>query len=104
MRVRLAPRALVDFDEILDYLEAVASPRVANRYGRDIQAAINKLADFPGMGPLRSELGPGTRIMIVSPYLIFYEERIESREVVVLRILHGRRKITRDHFKPDLQK
>lgn len=60
MRVRLATRAQADFDEIVDYLKAVASPDVAARYGRDIQVAINRLVDFPKMGSRRSELGPGT--------------------------------------------
>jgi len=89
MRLRLAPRAQIDFDEILDYLTTFASPAVAQRYGREIQAAINRLADSPGTGFPRPDLGLGTRAVIVYPYLIFYEEQADSREVVVLRSSTG---------------
>jgi toxin ParE1/3/4 len=95
-RFRLSARAQVDFDEIIDYLRKVAGPTVANKYGRNIQNAVNRVAEIPGIGSPRPQFGPGTRVTIVRPYLIFYEEAEGSGEVLVLRVLHERRNITRD--------
>ena len=45
-------------------------------------------------GPPRSALGPKTRIAIVFPYLVIYD--YEDDVVTVLRVLHGKRNITRN--------
>lgn len=92
-RPRLSIEARRDFDDIIDYLKAVAGSRVAAKYARNIRAAINRLTDFPGLGTPRPELGDATRVLVVDPYLIFYDGGPDSRAVLVLRILHGRRNI-----------
>ena len=94
-RFRLSRRAQADFDEILDDLTRVAGQRTADKYGRGIQASINRVSEFPGTGSPRSEIGSGIRVVVVRPYLIFYEIA-EDDSVMVLRILHGHRNITRD--------
>jgi plasmid stabilization system protein ParE len=53
------------------------------------------LTEFPAIGPLRTALGPKARIGIIQPYLIVYDYA-DGGTVTVLRVLHGRRKITRD--------
>jgi toxin ParE1/3/4 len=75
---------------------------------RNIQAAerlleraehlVGLLDDFPLMGRRRDDLGSGLRSMPVRgfPYLIFY--RADAGGVVVLRILHGARRLRRSQF------
>jgi toxin ParE1/3/4 len=98
-RVRISRRAEVDFDELIDYLTGVAGKGIAGKYGRAIQASINRTAEFPGIGSPRPALGLGTRVVMVRPFLIFYEVA-EDDSVLVLRILHGHRNITRDLLRP----
>ena len=92
--LRISRRAQADFDQIIEYLNDVAGPLVAGKYGRDIQAAINRIAGLPGLGSPRPALGADVRVAIVRPYLIFYEAAPEDGSVFVLRILHGHRDIT----------
>jgi plasmid stabilization system protein ParE len=57
-----------------------------------IRRAIDGLQDIPGSGPPRREFGPHVRMLIVRPYLIFYESSREADDVWILRILrilHG---------------
>ncbi len=67
---------------------------MAERYAADFRAVYRGLAESPAAGPPRPELGPNTRIAIVLPDLVIYD--YNSDEVTVLRVLHGRRNITRD--------
>jgi plasmid stabilization system protein ParE len=94
-KVRLSIAARLDFDNLIDDLADVAGTATAVKYAERIRAQINLLAHFPGLGAPRSELGPATRMTSVNPYLIFYDGGPGSRTVQVLRILHGRRNITR---------
>jgi toxin ParE1/3/4 len=43
----------------------------------------------------RLALGPNTRVAIVFPYILIYEYVTHDDTVTVLRILHGRRNVTR---------
>jgi|GEM_PF-4839202 len=49
--------------------------------------------DFPLIGEARPWLGKGVRRVVERPYLIFY--RLGENVVLVLRVLHGARRITR---------
>ena len=92
--VRLSRIAQADFDAIVDYLADVAGRRVAVAYAEQLQASLNLLADFPGMGAPREQFGPETRMVSVNPYLIFYDGAAGGATAAVLRILDGRRDIT----------
>lgn len=92
--VRLSRIAQADFDAIVDHLLDVAGPSVAVSYAEQIQASLNLLADFPGMGAPRQQFGPATRMVSVNPYLIFYDGLPRATTAHVLRILDGRRDIT----------
>jgi toxin ParE1/3/4 len=93
-RVIVTERAKRDVRRILSDLGERAGYDVAARYASDFKAAFRRLADFPASGPPRPVLGATTRIAIVLPYLVIYEHEDDS--VTVLRVLHGRRNITRD--------
>jgi plasmid stabilization system protein ParE len=67
--------ARTDIRRIIDYLEEHAGWSVALRYAVEFDAAIDRIAELPGVGSPRSQFGQETRIVIVNPYLIFYEPR-----------------------------
>lgn len=59
----------------------------------EFDRVLKLLAEFPGMGPAREELGQGLRSFPVGKYLIFYREA--PRGIEVIRVLHGARNLRR---------
>ena len=96
LRVTFSPEARRDLIDITDYLCSVASPQTARKYETLIRRAVDSLRDIPGAGPPRREFGPHVRMLIVRPYLIFYESSPEVDDISILRILHGARDIDED--------
>ena len=93
--VRISPAAQADFDSIVDELAIVKGATVATRHAAAFRRFMNQLVDNPGLGAPRRKLGARIRMLIVSPYLIFYEGTPKAKSVTVLRIRHGSRRITR---------
>ena len=93
--VTISPRGLRDIAEIAIDLQARAGMFVARDYAGRIEGRIELLRDFPGGGAPRPKLGRGVRIAMVDPYVIFHRHVLGSDNVTVLRILAGRRRITR---------
>jgi toxin ParE1/3/4 len=60
---------------------------------RKITSRLEVLAAFPYLGTPRPRLHPNLRQTCVESYLIFYFPKADG--IVVVRIIHGRRKITR---------
>lgn len=83
-----------DANAILEELKVVAGLRTASKYRTLFSKLYAHLADYPDGGPPRRSLGPRIRIGIVFPYLVIYEHDAIQDVVTVLRILHGRRKIS----------
>ncbi len=95
-RIVLTASADADTAFILGDLIAKAGANVAARYDAQFDALYRRLKSFPESGSPRPALGQHVRIGIVSPYTIIHEY-IEADDVVtIMRILHGRRQITRD--------
>ncbi len=82
-----------DVRDILTGLAKRAGYSIASRYTEEFKAAYRAIAQSPGTGPPRPALGPNTRIKTVYPYVIIYNH--EADTVTVLRVLDGRRNITR---------
>jgi toxin ParE1/3/4 len=95
-RLVVTADAEVDTREILSYLEREAGPTIAAKYGRRFRSTLQRLIDLPETGAPRPSLGAHARIGIVSPYILIYDFVREDDLLVLLRILHGRRNITRD--------
>jgi toxin ParE1/3/4 len=54
---------------------------------------LQLLADFPGMGPARPELGPALRSFPVGQYLLIYERK--GKGITLVRVVHGARNLRR---------
>lgn len=94
---RIAITASADADTlyILGDLAAKAGAGVAARYDADIDALYRRLEQFPESGAPRPALGFLVRIGVVSPYVVIHEYIEADDAVTILRIVHGRRKLTR---------
>jgi toxin ParE1/3/4 len=89
MRVRWLNAALRNLDIEAEYI-ARDNPEAAAGVVIAIQAAVERLSNFPSIG--RPGRVPGTRELVVSgtPYIIPY--RVRDGEVQILRVFHGARK------------
>jgi len=94
-RLVVAPEADADASEILGYLHREAGARVAENYNLRFQDTLERLVEMPQSGAPRPALGRNTRVAIVQPYLLIYDYTRDDDTVTLLRILHGRRNITR---------
>ena len=93
--VIVAPEARDDIARIVAHLAAVASLTTAARWNDRLWYAIEAIADFPGAGAPRPRLGTHVRIKIVSPYIVIYEHERGAASASVLRVVHGRQRITK---------
>jgi toxin ParE1/3/4 len=98
-RIVIASSADADFAEILAELAIKAGWRTAAKYDELFETLYDRLTDHPRGGAPRPALGQNVRIGIVSPYIVIYRNE-ENNTVTVLRIVHGRRRITGKMLRP----
>ncbi|HSI34229.1 MAG: type II toxin-antitoxin system RelE/ParE family toxin [Phycisphaerae bacterium] len=89
----VSPNARLDLGDIYSYIERVNSTAVAERMIRRIAKAFLLLADYPGGGRDRPDLGPGYRSLPERPYVIVYKP--VDGGVRILRVVHGSRDLIR---------
>jgi toxin ParE1/3/4 len=83
------PEAVVDLDEIWDFITA-DNPDAADRLIADILAALDKLVSFPKQGHKRPDLTTRPlRFTLVREYLIAYAP--DETPLWVVAVMHGRR-------------
>jgi len=93
-RIIVTESASADQAAILDDLNAKAGARTAVRFRSLFGSLYDRLTSHPEIGALRPALGANIRVGVVWPYLVIYQYAQEHDAVTVLRIVHGRRKIT----------
>ena len=94
-QLRFLPSALQDLTEIARYIShELTNPEAAEKLSDEIIDAAEKLAAFPyayavytPSRPLKHEY----RRVPVKNYLIFYWIQEEEKEVVIARIIYGKR-------------
>ena len=91
--VRRLPRALADGLDIWLHI-AADNMSTADAMADRLDQAIERLSEYPELGPERPELGRGIRVFPVESLIIFY--RIEPRALEIVRILHAARDVTPD--------
>ena len=86
--------ALADLREIRDHIKADGRPMAGKKLANRIREGVLQLETFPRSGREVPEFpGAGYRELIISSYRIIYE--LTDNRVVVLRVWHGRRDLTR---------
>lgn len=85
---RLTPAAQRDLSSIWDFTEERWDVRQAERYIREIQAAIERIAGDPERGRVRDEVRAGYRSYSIGRHAVFYVSR--ASHIDVIRILHQR--------------
>ena len=81
-------KAETDLDEIWLWI-AEDNIKAAEDTIERIEAAENRLGQFPELGQARPDLSEGVRHWPVGSYLILY--RIEADHVLIVRVIHGAR-------------
>ncbi len=99
-KIKYAPAAIYDMDEIFSYI-AKDSIQNAEKLLNKIDSRISSLADFPYLGSVLSDddfnlVSQGYRYIVISPYLAFY--RVLDDIIIIHRILHGRRDYIKELF------
>jgi plasmid stabilization system protein ParE len=92
-RVSISGSAKDDLDAIWDYLAREASPEIADFVIARLYEAMNAAAEHPHLYP-ETEFRDKPRRANVFEYAVFYEP-VAGGGILVLRILHGRRDLTK---------
>jgi toxin ParE1/3/4 len=88
LMISLAPRARDDIVAIAAYtLERWGDARMV-RYVDDLHRRFALLSQFPETGRRRPDVGRRYRSVTQGSHVIFY--RVTVKEVVIVRVLHGR--------------
>ena len=93
MGYRLTLKAQSDLETIVDYISdrnAAAAVKLAKRFMQQWEI----LATQPYSGQACDDVLPGLRRLVMAEYVAFH--RVHGNDVLVLRIVHGKRDITSD--------
>ncbi|MHA7153769.1 type II toxin-antitoxin system RelE/ParE family toxin [Arthrobacter sp. TMN-50] len=85
---RLTPAAQRDLSSIWDFTEERWDTRQAEKYIRELQGAIERIAADPRRGRARDEIRTGYRSYAIGSHVVFYVPGADH--VDVIRILHER--------------
>lgn len=85
MRLALRAAAERDLDGVFDYSVATHGVASAERYMRDLQAAMDRLLDYPELGR-ETGIRAGLRAYGQREHRIYY--RVEGDKIAIVRILH----------------
>lgn len=79
-------RAIADLQEIAAYTRERWGASQAERYGEELELAIQQLALTPGIGRERRGLMQGLRSFPVAQHIAFYVQRKDR--ITIVRVLH----------------
>ena len=85
--------ASADIDDIAAFSLDRFGPEVALAYVDGLERACERLADFPLLAPVYPRIRPEVRCLAYRSHRIFY--RIETSDVLIVRILHSARDVKR---------
>lgn len=98
MKLAFSPAAQADLTDIAVFI-AQDNPTRALTFIDELEGKCNALAEAPGIGTSRPELGEGIRMLPHRRYLVFYRET--DRSVRIERIMHSARDIGGGDFEAD---
>ena len=92
MAYRLSAQAESELNEIWSHVGSESgSGDIADRLLDSIGVHLRILGENPYIGRSRADLRPGFRSLPAGSYMLFY--RVDGDDVLILRVLHGRRDI-----------
>lgn len=91
--LRLLPSAQRDLDKIWNYTAKAWGPDQAEAYVSTLRRDMERLREFPELGPLHPSRVGNFRKLPSGHHMIYYLVSTESVEVV--RVLHERMDVTR---------
>lgn len=94
-RVVVTDLADADIAELLADIAREAGYRAAERYNFRIESLYDRLSEHPDSCEARPKLGAHVRVGVIVPYLVIYRHAAGDDTVSIIRVVHGRRKITR---------
>jgi toxin ParE1/3/4 len=94
-RVIVTAPADADTADILAKIFTEAGKITAAKFNSRFEGLYDRLTDHPDIGPLRPKLGPHIRIGLAPPYVVIYRHVEGEDAVSIIRVLHGRRRLTR---------
>jgi toxin ParE1/3/4 len=94
-RLIISERADEDWSAILETLARGGGDAALTKYMNRLDRLYEVLAERPDICANRPRLGKYVRAAVVHPYLVIYQHVPGDAAVEVIRIVHGRRKITR---------
>ncbi len=91
MRIRLAPQARTDLDEIWLYVACKSgNPEIATHHVESVARGFRLLSKFPLIGrSLGTSNRPNFRTLAIRSYIVFY--RPADGEIRILRVIHAAR-------------
>jgi plasmid stabilization system protein ParE len=90
-KVIIAPRAIIDLEEMVRYI-AQDDPQAAAKLGYALIEKTHVLGDWPELGRVVPEFGdPAIRELILRPYRIVYRIDVAKRIIGVARFWHAAR-------------
>lgn len=90
--VVFAPSAEKDITDIGEYIRK-DNPQRAETFVEELIAKAEAIGHMPERYPKRSNVRPGLRVAVHAKYLIFFQLRSDSVEIV--RVIHGARDLYR---------
>lgn len=90
MRLIFSPRAMLDLEEIGDYI-ARDNPKRALSFLAELQEHCHRILEMPSAFPKRDDIEPGLQMGVHGNYLILFHT--ESNTVRIERIVHGARRL-----------
>ena len=94
MNVVVSRRAASDLSDARDWYRAI-HPDLGERFRRQIDEGIRQLMAFPRASPAVYR-GVRRLVLLTFPYSVFYQLREATAQVVILRVLHHRRRPPRE--------
>jgi toxin ParE1/3/4 len=73
---------------------ASENPEAADRQISRIEETVDRLSDFPRLGPARDDVSKGVRGLVVNRHLVLYRVREAEKQIELLRVIDGRRDLS----------
>ena len=93
-KVIVRPLAKLDMADIIDRRARDAGDLAASELAMQFDEKISFIGQYPRASEARPKWGRTARRALVPPYLMIYDLDLAADTATVLRVLHGRRRIT----------